>query len=110
MAIGLMEIAGYAHNLQMGLRDNGVECDLLTLYPHPFQYTTADGRNGLLHLINDIQGKSCNRILKFMARRFFSAPLMLWSLCKYDTFIILFNETFFGTLTWHCSRCSERRS
>ncbi len=98
MAIGLMEIAGYAHNLQMGLRDNGVECDLLTLYPHPFQYTTADGRNGLLHLINDIQGKSCNRILKFMARRFFSAPLMLWSLCKYDTFIILFNETFFGNL------------
>jgi hypothetical protein len=95
VAIGMMEIAGYAHNLQIGLRKNGVECDLLTLYPHPFEYSTATDENRLLKLINDVQKKGCNRILKYLVRRFLSAPLLLVSLTRYDVFIFLFNESFY---------------
>lgn len=101
VAIGIMEIAGYGYNLMRGLREKGIDCDLITTTPHPFLYSDDVLRNGLMDLLNATskkRGAMKRSLISFPAALFFKGPLFLWSLCKYDVFIFLYDRSFFLTL------------
>lgn len=95
IAVGLEEIAGYGHNLTMGLREGGVVCDHLCIYPHKFQYSHEDA-NDLTRLMSRmvVTEWGSRKIFGRIGHAFLRIPLFLYSALKYDCFIFLFNNSF----------------
>jgi|WetSurMetagenome_2_1015567.scaffolds.fasta_scaffold23190_3 hypothetical protein len=100
IAIGLEEIAGYGFNLAEGMKENGMECDMLCIYPHKFSYDNGVQTNGLVRLMSGMfsgaNGKK--KMIAHVGHFFLRFPLWIHSLVKYDQFIFLFNNTFFWKL------------
>lgn len=98
--IGLVEIAGYYHNLSEGLRALGQEVTFFTLSDHPFSYADSKGLWWLPHFIRFCykRFKAKKNILfrLFWAGLEYCALLLyfVWAAAKHDIFLFGFGTSF----------------
>ena len=97
--IGVVEIAGYYHNLQLGFEQLGIPSKFYSFNEHKFGYSTRANTDFLHSIIKNIRLKKSG--VKFKSIRKFISIIdelltMIWFiyiLFKYDTFIFGFGQS-----------------
>jgi hypothetical protein len=120
--LGLVEVAGYYTGLQQGLRELGVEADLVTLNRHRLAYqgSTPQPRvaealiapaRRLRECIGAARGvrRTALRCVELPVRAVSQLALMTWALCRYDVFIVGFNASFLRTHDLRLLRMFRKR-
>lgn len=105
--LGLYEVAGYLHNLHSGFVELGTECTIVELCKHRYRYARTEGTTDRITQVIERLAQSINRIRaggltgRYVAR-VFQAPLLallfIWSLVRYDVFILTGSSSFCGYL------------
>src|SRR5438105_792697 len=108
--LGLVEIGGYYTALEQGLRELGVEADLVTLNRHRFAYDGAAPQprvaevlvapaRRLRERIGGSRGarRAALRCAELPLRAVSQVALMTWALWRYDVFVVGFNASFLRT-------------
>ena len=98
--IGPCEIAGYYANLAAGLRDEGVECDLVLYASHPFGYGGESRYPLLLRCARWFQKRREDERCSGLMRKLLALPRILFcsmyaltAMWRYDVFIFGFAES-----------------
>jgi len=100
--VGLTEISGYACNLCAGLRELGVQTELLDLQPAGFHYSDEQPPTRLMRLLQQVSRARLATSRKAAGRRrllecaqVILLPLALGqALLRYDTFVFLYDTSF----------------
>jgi hypothetical protein len=98
--IGLSEVAGYNFSLKQGFDEIGVRASFYDLGDHPFVYSSSAVRNpyiGLIKVLNRRAGSASHALPKYLFLLAYFAsivPLFVWALCRFDTFIFSFAQSF----------------
>lgn len=92
--LGLSEVGGYYTALAEGLRNFGVDAEVLTLAPHPFDY--QEGKAGRLQRFVWSVTRSSRRVgrVGLPLEGVMRVVLFLCALIRYDTFVFGFRNSF----------------
>jgi hypothetical protein len=99
--VGLGEVAGYGSNLAAGLRQLGVEADVLDLQPSTFRFGDDVPPTRAMRLLQRISRRRLATRRSSVRRRLFAlahvvlTPVVLaQAIRRYDTFVFLFDTSF----------------
>lgn len=99
--IGMTEIAGYYHNLALGLRENGIEVSEYYLSEHIFQYNSQMNKLPLIFRIyrnfklkrEGIRSNPISRVYYYFLGSFISYSFLFWAVFKFDIFVFGFGTS-----------------
>lgn len=86
-------VAGYYTQLLIGLRELGVECDLATFYPHPFEYwePPVAGPLRFVQIVNTVlsakKKSRLNRAFLILLSKASWLAFTIFAIFRYDTFV-----------------------
>lgn len=97
--LGPLEIAGYYGNLERGFVERGIDARLVTLHPHPFDFTQArrnpwPARLSQWAVLRHRTAAAPVRLLTGSLYILACLLLLVWSLPRFDTYIFSWGTTF----------------